>query len=871
MKLNIKSIVQLARHTSQAIFFLLFVFLLVGSACSFSVNWFRFIEPLGGLQIFFSNLANINLITILVILSGVAIFVLVTILLGRVWCGWACPVGSLIELGEYAFGKTKIRKYVGENRRGGKFLDKNTRHAVLGGVLASALISRNPAWCEVCPIGTICRTTSASGFIAIAETAIIGGVISSSLYKKRFFCRYICPISSLLTIFSKLNIFIKPVVDKKICKECAICEKICPEGIPLYKEELAECTKCLECYSKCPYNSVSIKTTGSIKPSRKTTATLTLTIIILATLIPFSYIYTTPVETTLTIYPEKFIVTPGETITINAKLLSYNEPVYSKEIYWRVSEGFLDNSIGNTVKFTAPQSNENKTIEIRAIFYGDETYLPSNASTTIQVVYIRKEPTTITIEPPTFIIKSNENITLRAVTSPPNLPEELIKWKLTGLGRLSNNSGRTVTYYPPEEIQEEIRINVTVVFEGDVRHLPSTSYASGLIILKHLEKKSTILSVSPSSFTIKQGENITLKAMLKTVDGEEVKGIIKWRLEGPGKLSSTIGSEIEYHAPSGIDKAYVKITAYFEGGDRYLPSETIVTGLIIGEKPVVQELYEVRFKKIIFEEIILIEDVNVDSLTITFLKVGKAVAEDIEITNLRLKSEIVVLNNTEIYLTYLVGEVGQTPVNLESLRKRIGQKTITVENGLMMFTKLTCKEAEFHNLSIIGEYIGGEESYIPLVITGEKVMLLGGYRLDAPTTYEELVNKVMELTSSRIEVKNFSILKPTNYQLDRTSKKYQYPGKLLLNSSKMVGENIVIYSVYYRVAFKLSIYIWDLREFIIEATGDIDIRKVVFHFWIGYEIGRICHLITSTEVHAVYSKLDKCFIENLTLIYVPSK
>ncbi|MEM2373296.1 MAG: 4Fe-4S binding protein [Thermoproteota archaeon] len=865
MKLNTKNIIQLARHISQAIFFLLFVFLLVGSACSFSVDWFRFTEPLGGLQTLFSNLANINLTTILAILSGVAVFVLVTILLGRVWCGWACPVGSLIELGEYVFGKTKIRKYVGKNRRGEKFLDKNTRHAVLGGVLASALISRNPAWCEVCPIGTICRTTSASGLIAIAETAIIGGVVSSSLYKKRFFCRYICPISSLLTIFSKLNIFIKPVVDKKICKECAICEKICPEGIPLYREEeLAECTKCLECYSKCPHNSISIKTTSSIKPSMKTIATLTLTIIILATLIPFSYIYTTPAETTLTIYPEKFIVTPGETITINVKLLSYNEPVYSKEIYWWASEGFLDNSIGNTVKFTAPQSNENKTIEIRAIFYGDETYLPSNASTTIQVVYIRREPTTITIEPPTFIIKSNENITLRAVTSPPNLPGELIKWKLTGLGRLSNNSGITVTYYPPEEIQEEIRINVTVVFEGDVRHLPSTSYASGLIIPKHLEKKPTILTISPSSFTIKQGENITLKAMLKTVDGEEVEGIIKWRLEGPGRLSSITGREVIYHAPETIDRADVRIIAFFEGDGRYLSSESVATGIIIGRVPVIQELYEAKFRRMELEDIQLGGDIKFGNITLTILKVGKITVEDLNIVNLGFTSRRASLNESEIYLTHLTGEVGGATINLEDLKEQV-QRLAIIENGVMIFTKLKCREAEFDDLSLIGEYIRGEEPYIPLIITAKDVKLSERYSLDSPKTYRELENKVMELISGKIETKNFSIIKPVNYHLERTLKKYQYSEKLLLNSSRILGENMTVYSIYYRVTLRIFTYLRYFGEYTVEATGDLDVKRIIFHFWTGWEIGHICHTINYAEVHAVYFRLDKCFINNLTL------
>ncbi|MEM3742725.1 MAG: 4Fe-4S binding protein [Nitrososphaerota archaeon] len=867
-KTNIKNIVQSTRHISQAIFFILFMLLVVGSTCSFSVSWLRFIEPLGGLQALLSNLTNINLKITLVILSGVTGFILITIFLGRAWCGWACPVGFLVELGEYIFTKTKIKKYGSENIHQEKFLNNISRHAVLGGVLASSLISRNPVWCEVCPVGTICRTTSAGGFIAVAETTIIGGVVSSSLYRKRFFCKYVCPISSLLAIISKLNFFIKPVVNKKLCRECTLCEMVCPEGIPLYKEEeLSKCTKCLECYSKCPHDSVSIKVTGSVKSSKKNMTVLTLTIILLAMVIHFSYVYTAPVETTLNIHPENSTITPGETITIIAKLSSHTEPIYNKEIYWWSSEGFFNSSIGHAVRFTAPQSNENKTIEIRANFYGDETYLSSNASTTIQLVYMKKEPTTILIEPFTFMIKSSENITLKVLTSPLDLPGELIKWKLVGLGRLSNASGRTVTYYPPEEIQEEIRVNITAVFEGDVRHLPSISCASGLIVPKHLEMKSTILMVSPSSFTVRQGENITLRVVLRTVDGEEVEGVIKWRLKGPGKLSNTIGREIKYYAPKGINETYIEITAYFEGDGRHLPYETTVTGLIIGEKLIFQEVFEAKFDKMTFEDIVSMEDVTIGNLTTTFLKARRAVAENIEITNLGLTSRIAVLNDTEAYLTYLIGEVGRAPVDLEGFKNRVGQKNITVENGVIMFMKLTCREAEFYDLLIIGEYVGGEEPYIPLVITGREVMLSGGYYLDTPKTYRELINKVLELTSGRIEVRNFSLVKPMNYHLDKELKKYQYSRKLLLNSSRIIGEDMTTFSIYYKVVFRVSRYMWNLKEFTVEATGETDIRKVVFHFWIGFEIGRICHLITSTEVHIVYFKLDKCLMENL--IFTP--
>ncbi|MCS7135193.1 MAG: hypothetical protein RMI79_06145, partial [Nitrososphaerota archaeon] len=312
------------------------------------------------------------------------------------------------------------------------------------------------------------------------------------------------------------------------------------------------------------------------------------------------------------------------------------------------------------------------------------------------------------------------------------------------------------------------------------------------------------------------------------------------------------------------DKIYVNITAYFDGNDKYLPSENKISGLIIRGKTSVQELFETRFKKMTFEDIIFVENVNLGTLTIMILKAGKIVAEDMEITSLGLSSKNVVLNDIEVYLTYLTGQVEGVSINFNDFKEYTRlKKTITIENGLIMFTNLRCREADFYNLLIVGEHIEGEEPYIPLIITGKETVLSGGYRLDAPRTYGELVNKAMELRSGKIEVRNFSMLKPISYQLDRNSKKYQYVNRLSLNSSKVIGENITVYSIYYKVAFRIMRYF--PREYILEATGDKDIRKSVLHFWIGWEIGRLCHSIIYTEIHITFLKYDKCLMENLTM------
>jgi polyferredoxin len=88
---------------------------------------------------------------------------------------------------------------------------------------------------------------------------ILGMVFSATLYEKRFFCKYLCPVGGLLILLSKLSSFFTPRTDEK-CRSCKACEIICPEGIPLYSSnpDMSKCTKCLVCYSNCPYGAVKI-------------------------------------------------------------------------------------------------------------------------------------------------------------------------------------------------------------------------------------------------------------------------------------------------------------------------------------------------------------------------------------------------------------------------------------------------------------------------------------------------------------------------------------------------------------------------------------------------------------------------------------
>jgi ferredoxin-type protein NapH len=261
--MNLKRLIQRVRHLIQTLFFAFFVYLVVGTVCSFVVGAAQIVEPLGALQIIIASRLGVPQTTLITLLAAAVILIVVTILLGRAWCAWACPIGSLTELIEHVMTKLRFKPLVERRAKaeaeGRRFWGRGAKLSTLAAVMLSSAMTKTPAWCSFCPIGTLCRGSVAGGFIAGAETAIVAAVLAANTYEKHFFCKYICPVAGLLTLISRLNPLIKPQVRREGCKRCAACAIICPWGLLVYEEKsFAECTKCFVCYSKCPYGVITI-------------------------------------------------------------------------------------------------------------------------------------------------------------------------------------------------------------------------------------------------------------------------------------------------------------------------------------------------------------------------------------------------------------------------------------------------------------------------------------------------------------------------------------------------------------------------------------------------------------------------------------
>jgi ferredoxin len=259
------------RWASQLGFLALFLFITTGTVCTVVLGKnFAVTEPLGALQLIFTQTLNpslsLSFITMSIII-GTAIFVGTTLLFGRAFCAWACPIGTVIDAIDSGLEKLKFKPFFTRHNRFAGRGDANalvrngsSKFAVLGATLAGSALFRAPVWCAFCPIGTICRGAAAGAELSIgAEILAVPAVGGLSLGEKRFWCKYLCPVGGLLTLLSKYSVFIKPRMRDARHRNCGLCTEICPEGINLCQEKsYARCTKCLECYVKCPSGAVKI-------------------------------------------------------------------------------------------------------------------------------------------------------------------------------------------------------------------------------------------------------------------------------------------------------------------------------------------------------------------------------------------------------------------------------------------------------------------------------------------------------------------------------------------------------------------------------------------------------------------------------------
>lgn len=241
----------------------------------------------GGLQTYYFSVFVLLLVVIIL-----------TLIVGRVWCGWLCPLGFAQDL------LLKLRKSLGIPHKQLPFKAytflKHFKWAFLLFVILIAILIGIPQFglnaysttlalplCQTCPakplflllqqaVGLVPSSTT----ITLLSIAILLIFFVGSFGIRMFWCR-LCPIGALISPLNRVSLlWLKK--DGVKCTKCRICLRTCPMDINKIYEERKErnvtytdCTLCLRCVETCPeddclsLNFMSRRVVGSKHPWRR--------------------------------------------------------------------------------------------------------------------------------------------------------------------------------------------------------------------------------------------------------------------------------------------------------------------------------------------------------------------------------------------------------------------------------------------------------------------------------------------------------------------------------------------------------------------------------------------------------------------------
>lgn len=178
-------------------------------------------------------------------------FLLLTLVLGRVWCGWACPQTTLVDLAE-AFARR-----IGVKIQNGRMNPRPWQQLLLHlfYLLLALLVGCNLTWYFMAPGEFFSRLGSGQlGVAAPLSVAVVAAIIYLDLgWLRRLFCREFCPYGRFQTALvdpGTLTLRFHPDEASR-CIRCGACTRVCPTAIDIRRGYQIECINCGRCLDAC--------------------------------------------------------------------------------------------------------------------------------------------------------------------------------------------------------------------------------------------------------------------------------------------------------------------------------------------------------------------------------------------------------------------------------------------------------------------------------------------------------------------------------------------------------------------------------------------------------------------------------------------
>lgn len=271
------------------------------AAICFTLITLLFLDFTGTIHAWFGWLAKIQFLPAL--LAGnaviVAVLVILTLLLGRVYCSVICPLGVFQDVVSRLSGSRKKKRYRFSYSPALTWLRYGVLAVFVIAVMAGtgslvALLAPYSAYGRIAqnllaPLwqwgnNFLAYMAERAGSYAFYETEVwikslsvfgIAGVtflilIILAWRNGRTYCNTICPVGTILGFLAKYS-WLRPVIDIEKCNHCGLCARKCKAACinsDEHRIDYSRCVVCLDCIDTCKHGAITYRSRLQKKTGR---------------------------------------------------------------------------------------------------------------------------------------------------------------------------------------------------------------------------------------------------------------------------------------------------------------------------------------------------------------------------------------------------------------------------------------------------------------------------------------------------------------------------------------------------------------------------------------------------------------------------
>jgi polyferredoxin len=179
-----------------------------------------------------------------------------TVIFGRIYCGYSCPLGAMQELCSKLNFKSSLKKQKQVR------LQFNPSRNVITPIrwiyMIVFILTAFFLGLTISELMNLFLVFQISKGIAVQlilfQVVFFIIILISSFFIYRPWCRFFCPFGTLANILNRF--YKRNLIRTDSCTDCGLCEQICPTKESYRTSTKAECFYCNRCIDICPHNAI---------------------------------------------------------------------------------------------------------------------------------------------------------------------------------------------------------------------------------------------------------------------------------------------------------------------------------------------------------------------------------------------------------------------------------------------------------------------------------------------------------------------------------------------------------------------------------------------------------------------------------------